>query len=396
MSKRPLTYVLEQLEATEANLVRLESVCREIEEMVPAGIEFGANPTYDDKCRIARSLAQSLPWIEGLRIPLEFQDLNDIAQTRMDAFEIGEPSIEIALLESIQNPSRQVAEYRFHFNRKRRELSRDALDSAIDGFDRILAQLVSSSEGLTERDSLPEPFISELRHCFSQIATLMGTSFPRPPKWGDLSRHVQFGQAWDLADIRTRDWPTVKSHIRANLYAPDEPLPVAVGDLSELNPIDASVPIPTALHWDKLSDEDFERLLFALITSEAMYENPAWLTKTRAADRGRDLSATRVAHDNLSGTRYDRVIVQCKHWLGKSIGVDEIATLKQQMKLWGPPRVDVLIVATSGHFTTDAIALVENLRQEDTALEIEMWNRSHLELLLAARPDLIAEFGLRS
>jgi hypothetical protein len=65
------------------------------------------------------------------------------------------------------------------------------------------------------------------------------------------------------------------------------------------------------------------------------------------------------------------------------------------MRLWEPPRVDVLIVATSGRFTTDAIDWAERHNQSDQVIRIELWPECHLEQLLAQRPDLIAEFGLR-
>ena len=65
------------------------------------------------------------------------------------------------------------------------------------------------------------------------------------------------------------------------------------------------------------------------------------------------------------------------------------------MKLWEPPRVDVHVIATSGRFTSDAVAVVEKHNQSDSALRVEMWAESHLERLLASRPGIIAEFGLR-
>jgi hypothetical protein len=65
------------------------------------------------------------------------------------------------------------------------------------------------------------------------------------------------------------------------------------------------------------------------------------------------------------------------------------------MELWQPPRVDGLIIATTGRFTADAIALIEQHNQADRALHIDMWADSHLEMLLAVRPHLIAEFRLR-
>lgn len=114
-----------------------------------------------------------------------------------------------------------------------------------------------------------------------------------------------------------------------------------------------------------------------------------------APDRGRDLSVTRLVVDRLSGTIRSRIIIQCKHWLSRSVTVSDVTTLIGLMKLWEPPRIDTLIIATSGRFTADAVAYIEKHDQSDTALHIEMWTESHLERLLASRPSLIAEFKLR-
>ena len=65
------------------------------------------------------------------------------------------------------------------------------------------------------------------------------------------------------------------------------------------------------------------------------------------------------------------------------------------MSLWGEPRVDVLIIATSGRFTADAVQWTEEYNASDRALRIELWPESHFERLLASRPALIAEFDLR-
>jgi len=99
--------------------------------------------------------------------------------------------------------------------------------------------------------------------------------------------------------------------------------------------------IAIKLKWDSLTDELFERLIFCLISETAGYENPEWITKLNAPDRGRDLSVYRVYTDSLAGTIRQRVIIQCKHWLSKSINMDEISLSKEKMKLWEPPRVDI-------------------------------------------------------
>src|SRR6185437_12281256 len=132
-----------------------------------------------------------------------------------------------------------------------------------------------------------------------------------------------------------------------------------------------------------------------LVSSSDSYENVEWLTRTDASDRGRDLSAYRIIKDSLSGVTRSRVIVQCKHWLARSVSLKDVTFLKDQMALWKSPRVDVLIIATTGRFTSDAVDFIENHNNSDRAMKIEMWPESHLELLLAARPGLVVEFRLR-
>jgi len=147
------------------------------------------------------------------------------------------------------------------------------------------------------------------------------------------------------------------------------------------------------LRWQKLADAGFERLIFDLVSSARGYENAQWLTHTNAADRGRDISVDRLSIDSLSGTRRFRVIVQCRH--KKCVGVGEVSQLKEQMALWEPPRVDELIIATSGRFSTDAVQWIEKQNESNHSLRIIMWPDSHLEKLLAQRPYLLDSSNLR-
>jgi hypothetical protein len=57
--------------------------------------------------------------------------------------------------------------------------------------------------------------------------------------------------------------------------------------------------------------------------------------------------------------------------------------------------VDVLVIATTGRFTANAVSVIEKHNCGDHAMKIEMWPESHLGQLLARRPALVAEFGLR-
>jgi hypothetical protein len=153
-------------------------------------------------------------------------------------------------------------------------------------------------------------------------------------------------------------------------------------------PVEARAPT-VHVPWEAIDDGQFERMMFDLVNTSRGYRNAQWLTHTNAPDDGRDISVERFHDDTLAGTIVSRVIVACRHWRSRSTGPGEIATLKEQMRLWAPPRVDVLVIATSGRFTTPAIRLIEQHNQSDSGLRIEPWANTHLEGLLARRHDLL-------
>lgn len=395
MTDSPLNAALRFFEAAEANLNKAEKVLAEIEVAIPQGICFGNNIGYDSNCRHFDDLLIALPKIDGWKPEIHLLELNQIAQNRLDAQELGEIEYIVQVEGYIEEPSRLLAEYRHRFNKKRSELVRDSLDLLIDAVDSNIRELGTALNGNIAPNENDRTDFEQLKANIAQINTLLGSSVTKPPRWNDLNRHIHFGMLGDLRDIVEQDWPAVSSGLRKSLYGEKEPIPCEIEDLGALVRIRPRGPVATSLEWKRLDEGNFERLMFALISSEPGYENPEWLMKTNAPDRGRDLSVNRVYSDALSGVLRQRVIIQCKHWLTKSVGVSDISMLKEQMKLWEPPRVDVHVIATSGRFTSDAVALVEKHNQSDTGLRLEIWPESHLERLLASRPGIIAEFNLR-
>lgn len=396
MLESPMNAALRQFEAAEANLLKAEKVLSEIDGAIPTGIVFGGNPEYESNCRHFGGLLKALPKIDGWKPAIELLELDEIAHRRFEAQDIGEIECLISVERDVAEPARLLREYRYRFDQKRRQLIRGALTNLIDAVDHALREM----SGLIENkalwgDKIEHEEFDQLKLDVDQINTLLGSSVSRPARWQDLYRHMHFGTIGDLHDINEHDWPSVKAGLRKALYGEKEPVPVEVEDLGLLVSQKPKGVVATRLQWNSLTDEDFERLIYSLISAEAGYENPEWLTRTNAPDRGRDLQVQRVHVDPLGGTHRQRVIIQCKHWLTKSIGLPEVATLKEQMKLWEPPRVDVHVIATSGRFTTDAVAAIEKHNLSDSALRIEMWAESHLERLLASRPGFIAEFALR-
>ncbi len=397
MNESPLNDALRHFEAAEANLLKLEKVLAEIESAIPEGVAFGGDePEYENNCRSFYDLLKSLPKLDGWKPVIHLMGLDEIAQSRLDALEIGEVHCQVSLERDIRAPARLLRQYRYRFDQKRRELIRESIMDLSDSINGNLRELAKDLECASDfsKPAQSSAFV-ELKSRVKQIDTLLGSSVPRPGGWSNLHRHLHFGLLGDLQDIIEHDWPSVNTSLRKSLYGDKEPSPVEVEDLGTLVQAKPKGPVATKLKWETLSEEEFERLIFALISSEPGYENPEWLMKTNAPDRGRDLSVYRVYADPLGGTRRSRVIIQCKHWLSKSIGPADIATPREQIKLWEPPIIDVCVFATSGRFTSDAVALIERQNHSDSALRIEMWPESHLERLLASRPALIAEFSLR-
>lgn len=391
-----LDKALRMFEAAQANLEKLERLANQIQNLTPDGIVFGSNPKYEDSVRAYEHVLGSLPAIDGWRPHSVPPDLDEIAQSRFDAQEIGEPGAFVAVERNIDEPGRELREYRFRFDRKRRALIRSAVAKISDEVTQILSLLLNERRGRKPNDKLEaNPKWGRLKDLIAQIDTLIGSSIPRPDRWSDLSRHLRFGEIHDLNDIASFDWPEVSVGLTQKLYGDDDPLPVGVEDLSDVVKSKPTGDVITALIWKRLSPEDFERLIFALICNESGYENPKWLMATPAPDRGRDISVERVTNDSLNGIRRERIVIQCKHRPSRSVSPSEVTSLRDQMQLWEPPRIDELIIATSGRFSADTVSLIEKNNQANTALKIQMWPDSHLEKLLAARPGLIAEFGLR-
>jgi hypothetical protein len=53
-----------------------------------------------------------------------------------------------------------------------------------------------------------------------------------------------------------------------------------------------------------------------------------------------------------------------KHWTKKSVRPIDITETLTEISLWEPPVIQSLIIATSGRFTADAVALVEKHNNE--------------------------------
>lgn len=396
MTESTLNNALRTFEIVEANLDKAEKLWDELVKVVPEYIDFNYNDEYESIRRDLSDLVSALPKIDGWRPTVRILSCEEIARRKLEHFEFGLQNEVFEFDHIMSEPMRILREYRHKFNAKRRELVREALMNLID---RVSENVRGLSELLVGIDPSTEPIedarFEQIRNDVAEIDTLLGSSVPRPERWGDLRRHLRFGLICDLFDIVRGDWPAVAPALQRVMYGENEPIPVGVDDLADIAATKPKGPVATQLRWNTLSAEEFERLIFSLISHEEGYENPKLLMNTNAPDRGRDLSVDRVYKDPLSGIERKHVIIQCKHWLSKSVSLSDISGLKEQVSLWDDPKADILVIATSGRFTADAVAWVEKHNTSHRSPKIEMWPESHLESLLASRPGIVGEFGLR-
>jgi hypothetical protein len=317
---------------------------------------------------------------------------DEIAQTRLDYWDIREPEGLRAFDRSIEEPGRQVAEYRFRFEQARGALVRNQVTDVTAMIDDVIRD-VEADGGLG--DWRGEDRWAELGLLFSRLQRLAGDLVPGKARWNDMRRHLSFQHSCDLSDIAVMDWPSVRAEVQVSLYGDREPLPVAVDDLADLVKARPTGPVSTRLDWQRISAEEFEGLIFEMVRRTEGYENVNWLMRTSAADRGRDVEAYRVVRDPLAGVRRYRVIIQCKHWQQRSVGRSDLIECAESVRLWEPPLIDELIIATTGRFSQDAVELAEKRNRERAIPAILSWPDSHLEALLSRKPSLAAQFRLR-
>jgi hypothetical protein len=379
-----------------ANLSKLEAVWKRAYPLLPQGPARGSVPEYDDLARAWADLLPGLPAIDRWRIEDELPDMAALGQAFVDYIDIGEHPFSV--YEAIEKPGRDLAEYRYRLHRARRRATQQRLQTLIDEVETTLSTILRGFTEESYETRSPRFWTDDsdrVEQAIGEIERLLGDTIERRGRWGDLYRHLHFAQPHDWRDIATMDWPSVRADVDLAAFSDIDPLPVPDIDLGVIATAGVSGTASTALDWTKLSDNDFERLLYDLLRSFPDHENVSWLMATRAPDRGRDLSLDRVIRDGTGNTRHERVIVQAKHWTTKSVNVPAVSETLANMELWTPPVVRVLIIATSGRFTADAVSWIERRNETGTAPMIEMWPDSRLESLLSQRPGIAAAHGLR-
>lgn len=391
-----LNDTLRKIEATEANLAKLEKIWKQLSSLLPIAPIFQYDQEqverYDLLSRHFERIRAAMPKIDGHEIQNSIIPFHDVFQNTLNIHQYGEIGDSINFEKEAREQGGHLSEYRFRLIQKRQELARLVIFDIAKSIEEDIKVLKNTEPD--ERNKINHSAWDAMQKKMSSIEIIIGNAAKKPARWHDMMRHISYREVSDLRDIESLDWPSVKAGLEQALRKEYDPIPVEVEDLSVLVARKPTGNVVVELKWKELSPTDFERLIYNIVVNTDGYENTQWLTHTNAPDRGRDLSAFRVHKDLLSGVQRQRIIIACKHYTSKSVSTEDVSLLRIQVELWEPPKVDVLVIATSSRFTTDAIQLIENQNQKQ-GLRIEMWSDTTLEHLLSERPALIGEFKLR-
>lgn len=397
-----LDSLLTTFDKVAVNLEKLERVWERAKPYVPDDPHLGSVPEYQSLSRAWDDLLPGLPPIDGWRIAEGLPDIDGLGQMFLDYAEIGELPRGAWAIAS--RPEEDLTKYRHLLDRARRRTIASRLTVLTERISELIRDVSSGlptreawlAEAPGKRVRIDTPATSEINDSLEEMERLLGQTVERRGRWGDLRRHLRFGEVNDWLDISESDWQSVQWDIEAAKVGDADPIPVPDIDLGAAGADDPTGGATTALNWSALQPDDFERLLFDVLRNLDGYENVDWLMKTNAPDRGRDISLQRVVPDAGGFIRNERVIVQAKHYTSKSLGPTDVQGALASLSLWEPPAIRFLIIATSSRFSSDAVAIADKHNDLGKQPYIELWPNSRLETLLAQRPKLAITYGLRA
>jgi hypothetical protein len=166
---------LQQFEATEANLTKLEALWDRIRALIPNSIAFGSPPEYDELCLAFRQNLPALPAVDGAKLTDALHGYDEIGQMRFDAMELGDLEPKVAVEGAIEEQGRLLKDYRFKFLSKRRALVRQRTLELVDRVDEVMRLMRPGTEpgGGTERSG-DRAHWDGLKEAISEIDTLLG------------------------------------------------------------------------------------------------------------------------------------------------------------------------------------------------------------------------------
>lgn len=233
-----LEQLLSAMDRAAANLDKLERVWERARPLLPTGPSRGSEPEYDDLARAWKDLLTGLPAVDDWTITGELPDADDLGQSYIDYFEIGEPPFNVQ--EEAEQATRDLAEYRFRLNRARRRAARQRLQELCGAIDTALPRLLDGVPR-DSRDKLADDTVAEVTAAVDEIERLMGDTAQRRGRWSEMHRHMHFGQGHDWHDIHDVDWPSVRPDVEAGALADSDPVPVPDIDLGRRQPVNSPV-----------------------------------------------------------------------------------------------------------------------------------------------------------
>ncbi len=290
------------------------------------------------------NVIQTLPKIENWMPSPEIHELSEVTKLLIENDEIGDWEFTIDMNKKLFQPEQEIRQYKYLVRKKRHEIIREYIKQYLIEIEKEIERILIDYKDAKNNSTIKDDDIVTIVRNSNHIEFLIGKA-KYPKRWSDFKRHIHFHLKQDFEDIKKNDLPDIWGSLNEIIYHKEEPLHIGIESLDDIEGEEIpSKLVIKSLKWNNLNDDSFERIIYNLISSTSNYENPKWLTKTRAADKGRDLSVDKIVHDDLVDTQRFKVIIQCKHWLSKSLNVEDIIVSKEKIKNLEPPKIEIFIL----------------------------------------------------
>lgn len=384
--------VLKDFENTNSNLSKMWKVWQLAKPHIPVGPSVGTSPQYEVLRNTWDDLRAALPMIDGWKIDTALPDIALIGEQYRDAAYYG--LHELAWDVEDDRPEHQLLEYHRKLQAKKRKVFRADIDR--------IAAIITRNIGLItnnlKRDStefIDNELTAEVKILYKQIIRITDLKTVPSARWNDFERHYSFSEGHDWHDIKEYDWPSILQALDQIAYSEFDPIEVTAGELNDYADLTFSGNVVTSINLDSLTAEDFESLMFDVLSSIPNYVNVSIPLKTNAPDQGKDITFSLRVQTGFGGELLEPGVLQAKHWKATSVSVNDIADTLNHVPLWGPPHIRQLIFATSGKFTSDAVQLVQKHNNQGThGVHIEIWERNKLEFILMKMPEIVQKYRL--
>lgn len=191
-----LDNAIDELNKVEANIKLLKEKWETIKSLLnyPAEGNWhqGGKKQYEIECLEFNNLLDEIPKIRDVELKNILPDYDEVSQWARDVHDLGEADAFTSFISEIYKQGSEIDKYEHLLKLERRKLIRNQVSRYIGDIDQILNPLNVDLEENNLRNPIDPEILIPLRDKILKIDILMGNSVPKPSRWSDIERHLNW------------------------------------------------------------------------------------------------------------------------------------------------------------------------------------------------------------